>query len=147
MFGKLFRYLLFACLSFGTLAIDRAIGQSVIVGANIVADQASDHTKDDLLEQLQKYGVKIIRMALGGHGDRYTGSVVKAFQHGIGAVVIVNLRRAVPAPHINLLRIIGWTAWARAFVVGRRSRRIQEMVRLSACNTRSGGHISVGSEG
>jgi hypothetical protein len=91
MFGKFFCYFLLTCCSFGTLAVGRAVAQSVIVGANVVgADQASGQTKDDLLAQLQKYGVKTIRAGLGGHGDRYTSFVIEAFQRGIGSVVIVN---------------------------------------------------------
>ena len=68
-------------------AAPAALANDVIVGANVVAvDQASEQDRDALIEQLQHYGVKTIRMSLGGHGDRYTTFAVKAYQHGINAV-------------------------------------------------------------
>jgi hypothetical protein len=81
----------FACTLLSSLAIPAALGNNVIVGANVVAvDQASEQDRDALIEQLQRYGVKTIRMSLGGHGDRYTTFAVKAYQHGINAVIFVD---------------------------------------------------------
>jgi hypothetical protein len=76
---------------FAALTASAAMAQSAIVGVNVVGtDQASDQTRNDLLEQLQRYHVKTIRTSLGGHGDRYTTFVVTAFQHGIGSVIFVS---------------------------------------------------------
>jgi hypothetical protein len=63
----------------------------IIVGVNVVGvDLASDQQQDALIADLQRYGVKTIRTALGGHGERYTGFVIKAYQRGIGSVVMVD---------------------------------------------------------
>jgi hypothetical protein len=68
-----------------------ASDERAVVGVNVVGvDLASDQQQDALIVQLQKYGVKTIRTALGGHGERYTGFVIKAFQHGIVSVVMVS---------------------------------------------------------
>jgi hypothetical protein len=81
----------FACALLSSLAIPRSLASNVIVGANVVAvDQASDQDRDALIEQLKPYGVKTIRMSLGGHGDRYTSFAIKAYQHGISAVIFVD---------------------------------------------------------
>jgi hypothetical protein len=62
----------------------------MIVGVNVVGvDLASDKTQDDLLQQLQRSGVKTIRTSLSGHGDRYTDFVIKAYEGGIGSVVFL----------------------------------------------------------
>jgi hypothetical protein len=67
----------------------RAAG--VIVGVNVVGvDWASDETQDALLDALQRNHVTTIRTALGGHDDRYTSFVIKAFNRGIGAVVMID---------------------------------------------------------
>jgi len=85
------RRVLITAICFGALSIRLAVAQSAIVGVNVVGtDQASDQTRDALLEQLQRYHVNTIRASLGGHGDRYTSFVISAFQHGIGSVVFVN---------------------------------------------------------
>jgi hypothetical protein len=96
--------LVIAYILFGTLGARAALAENVVVGVNVVAvDQASDQDRDALLGQLQRYGVKTIRMPLGGHGDRYTSFVIKAYQHGIDAVVMVdpfagsNGKHALPA--------------------------------------------------
>jgi hypothetical protein len=68
-----------------------ASDERAVVGVNVVGvDLASDQQQDALIVELQKYGVKTIRTALGGHGERYTGFVIKASQHGIGSVVMVS---------------------------------------------------------
>jgi hypothetical protein len=67
----------------------RAAG--IVVGANVAGvDWASDQTQDALLDELQRYHVTTIRTALGGHDDRYTSFVIKAFNRGIGSVVMVD---------------------------------------------------------
>jgi hypothetical protein len=48
--------------------------------------------QDALIAQLQLEGVKTIRTSLGGHGERYTSFVIKAYQHGIGSVVMQGYR-------------------------------------------------------
>jgi hypothetical protein len=87
---KLFAFVLAFALS--NIFIPRpAMAEDVIVGVNVVAvDQASEQDRDALLAQLQQHGVKTIRTALGGHGDQYTSFVIKAYQHGIGSVVMVD---------------------------------------------------------
>jgi hypothetical protein len=68
-----------------------AANERAVVGVNVVGvDLASDQQQDALIAELQRYGVKTIRTALGGHGERYTGFAIKAFQHGIGSVVMVS---------------------------------------------------------
>ena len=49
------------------LAPRSAQAQTAIVGVNVVGvDLASRQTKDDLLAQLQRYGVNTVRTSLGG---------------------------------------------------------------------------------
>ena len=63
---------------------------AVIVGVNVVGvAQASEKKRDALLDQLQRYGVKTIRTALGGHNEGYTTFIIKASQRGIGSVVFI----------------------------------------------------------
>jgi hypothetical protein len=77
-----------------------AANEGAVVGVNVVGvDLASDQQQDALIVQLQKYGVKTIRTALGGHGERYTGFVIKASQHGIGSVVMVSPFRGNTGKH------------------------------------------------
>src|ERR1700723_1037731 len=91
MLSQGLRHFALASICFGALAAQPVLAQHAIVGVNVVGtDQASDQTRYDLLEQLQRYHVKTIRTSLGGHGDRYTTFVVTAFQHGIGSVVFVS---------------------------------------------------------
>ena len=91
MLSQGLRHFALASICFGALAAQPVLAQHAIVGVNVVGtDQASDQTRHDLLEQLQRYHVKTIRTSLGGHGNRYTTFVVTAFQHGIGSVVFVN---------------------------------------------------------
>ncbi len=88
------RFLFLGCMFAGSFAATplHATDEAVIVGVNVVGvDLASDRQQDALIGQLQRYGVKKIRTALGGHGERYTSFVIKEFQHGIGAVVIVGI--------------------------------------------------------
>jgi hypothetical protein len=63
----------------------------VIIGVNVMGvDQIGDAQQEALAQQLQDNGVKTIRTSLGGHGDRYTSFVIKAYRHGIGSVVLVS---------------------------------------------------------
>lgn len=83
--GSLLSKIMANPIASGTQATD------VIVGVNVVGvDQLNEKQQDDLIEQLQQNGVKTVRTALDGHGGRYTAFVIKAFQHGIGAIIIVN---------------------------------------------------------
>jgi hypothetical protein len=67
-----------------------AQAQTTTVGVNVVGvDLASKQTKDDLLAQLQRYGVNTVRTSLGGHGEGYTDFIIKAHQRGIGAVIFI----------------------------------------------------------
>src|SRR6202041_2730641 len=69
---RLPRFLLVA-VCFAPLTASAAPGQRAIVGVNGVGtDQASDQTRNDLLEQLKSFHVKTVRSSLGGHYDRYT---------------------------------------------------------------------------
>jgi hypothetical protein len=80
-----------ACILFGAVTAHAAPAASVIVGVNVMGvDQISDAQQEALAQQLQDNGVKTIRTALGGHGDRYTSFVIKAHQHGIGSVILVS---------------------------------------------------------
>jgi hypothetical protein len=82
--------LLLTLLLFFALTPRRAEAQTAIVGVNVVGvDLASKQTKDDLLAQLQRYGVNTVRTSLGGHGEGYTDFVIEAYQRGIGAVIFV----------------------------------------------------------
>jgi hypothetical protein len=79
------------CLLFSTFFAPAASARNVVVGVNVVAvDQMSDAQQDAFIGELQKYGVKTIRTALGGKNDRYTAFVVKAFKGGIGSIVMVS---------------------------------------------------------
>jgi hypothetical protein len=85
--------LLLICTAIASVAFTepRATSEPIVVGVNVAGvDLASDQQQDALIVELQKYGVKTIRTALGGHGERYTAFVIKAFQHGIGSVVMVS---------------------------------------------------------
>ena len=67
-----------------------AQAQTAVVGVNVVGvDLASKQTKDDLLAQLQRYGVNTVRTSLGGHGEGYTDFIIEAHQRGIGAVIFI----------------------------------------------------------
>ena len=84
-----FRLLLLLLLT-STVFPGFAQAQTAIVGVNVVGvDLASKQTKDDLLAQLQRYGVNTVRTSLGGHGEGYTDFVIKAHERGIGAVIFI----------------------------------------------------------
>ena len=62
-----------------------------LLGVNVVGvDQASQKDRDALIAQLQQYGVKTVRTALGGRDNQYTAFVISAYQHGISAIVLTD---------------------------------------------------------
>ena len=78
-----------ACFaSFVAMAPSFALGRvSVLTGVNVVGVQTmSEQQQDALIEQLVKNGVKTVRTGLGVKFNRF---IIHAFQHGIGAVVIL----------------------------------------------------------
>jgi hypothetical protein len=86
-----FRTLLTTYILFYALNTHTTAATNVIVGVNVVGvDVASDAHQDDLIQQFQQNGVTTVRTFLGGHGDRYTSFVIKAFQHGIRCVVVAD---------------------------------------------------------
>jgi hypothetical protein len=83
-----FRILAAACILIGALDANRALAANVIVGVNVVGvENLSETQQDALVELLQKEGVRTVRTGLG---DKFTHFITSAFQHGIGAVVIVS---------------------------------------------------------
>jgi hypothetical protein len=63
----------------------------VIVEVNVMGvDQIGDAQQGALAQQLQDNGVQTIRTSRGGHGDRDTSFLIKAYRHGIGSVVLVS---------------------------------------------------------
>src|SRR5258707_6317975 len=86
-----FRTLLTTYILFYALNTHTTAATNVIVGVNVVGvDVASDAHQDDLIQQFQQNGVTTVRTFLGGHGDRYTSFVIKAFQHAIRCVVVAD---------------------------------------------------------
>jgi hypothetical protein len=80
-----------ACILVGTFSAYGAAANKVVVGVNVMGvDQIGDAQQEALAQQLQDNGVKTIRTALGGHGDRYTSFVITAYRHGIGSVIVVS---------------------------------------------------------
>src|ERR1700738_285929 len=75
-----------AWILLGTVNVQAALAANVAVGVHVVGVAlASDPEQDELIVELQRYGMKTIRTALGGHGERYTGFVIKAYPHGVGS--------------------------------------------------------------
>ena len=89
--------ILTACLAFVPLAATSAPAQeSVIMGVNIMGAQGmSEQQQDALIEQLVRGGVKTIRTGLGAKFDRF---IIRAFEHGIRAVVILYPTEAATGP-------------------------------------------------
>ena len=82
---KIFFFLI-AC---GLLVVDQrpALAGKIIVGVNTPGVQyMNDEQQHALIEQLQKNGVKTVRI---GIGDKFNRFIIDAHQHGIGAVVVV----------------------------------------------------------
>jgi hypothetical protein len=68
----------------------------MIMGVNIMGAQGmSEQQQDALIEQLVQSGVKTIRTGLGAKFDRF---IIRAFEHGIGAVVILYPTEAATGP-------------------------------------------------
>jgi hypothetical protein len=81
-----FFFLLIAC---GPLVVNPrpALAGNIVVGVNVQGVQnMTDQQQDALIDQLQKNGVKTVRM---GIGNRYNRFIIEAHRHGIGAVVFV----------------------------------------------------------
>jgi hypothetical protein len=83
-----FRILAATYLLMVALCASGAAAANVIVGVNVVGVQTlSEPQQDALVALLQKEGVRTVRTGLG---DKFTHFITSAFQHGIGAVVIVD---------------------------------------------------------
>jgi hypothetical protein len=79
--------LLIACILFGTAVVPSAFAANVIVGVNVAgAQQMNEQQQDALVEQLQQNGVKTVRT---GIGEKFSHFITRAYQRGIGAVVII----------------------------------------------------------
>jgi hypothetical protein len=80
--------ILAAACALGALNADSAVAAEAIVGVNVVGVQnLGEPQQDALVALLQKEGVRTVRTGLG---DKFTHFITSAFQHGIGAVVIVD---------------------------------------------------------
>lgn len=78
--------LVFACILFGVAHAAQA--DNVVVGVNTYTEQALTQKEQDMeLTQMAENGVKTIRTGLQGYNIYF---IIKAYQHGIGAVVIVS---------------------------------------------------------
>jgi hypothetical protein len=83
------RLVLLGCIVFASLSVKqaRAVDRSVVVGVNAVGAQLmNEQQQDALVDVLQKNGVKTVRT---GIGEKFTHFIIRAFQRGIGAEVIV----------------------------------------------------------
>lgn len=70
-----------------TLTSYSASAAKVIVGINVVGvQQMNEQQQDALIEQLVQNGVNTVRV---GIGEKFNRFIVSAYQHGIGAVVII----------------------------------------------------------
>jgi hypothetical protein len=79
--------LLTACALFGTAIVPPALAANVIVGVNVAgAQQMSEQQQDALVEQLRQNGVNTVRT---GIGEKFNHFIIRAYQRGIGEVVIV----------------------------------------------------------
>jgi hypothetical protein len=75
-----------AGIAFGAVEVRPALAGTVVVGVNTIGAQyMNEQQQDALIEQLQKDGVKAVRT---GIGDKFNRFIIRAYQHGIGAVVI-----------------------------------------------------------
>jgi hypothetical protein len=100
------------CVLFGTLTVHAARADTVIVGVNVVGcDQMSEQQQDATIAQLQKDGVKVIRTTLGGKNDKYTAFVIKAFQHGIGSIVMVSPNKGGTGVHTSPANTAAGRGW------------------------------------
>jgi hypothetical protein len=80
-----FRVLMIACALFGHLAVQVARADNVVVGVNSWYSPP-DVSPDTMVRQLAENGVKTLRISLFANSVEF---VVKAYQHGIGSVIIV----------------------------------------------------------
>jgi hypothetical protein len=71
---------------FGAAIVVPALAGNVIIGVNTVGvQQMSEPQQDALIEALQQNGVKTVRTGIG----KFAHFIIRAYQHGIGALVIV----------------------------------------------------------
>jgi hypothetical protein len=76
-----------ACILLGAVIVHPALAGNVIVGVNNVGAQLmNEQQQDALIEQLRRNGVKTVRT---GIGETFARFIIRAYQRGIGAVVIV----------------------------------------------------------
>jgi hypothetical protein len=76
-----------ACVLFGSATSCVVSASSVVVGVNVVGvEHMSEQQQDALIEQLRQDGVKTVRT---GIDERFTHFIIRAFQRGIGAAVII----------------------------------------------------------
>src|ERR1700738_3150400 len=131
-----------AWILLGTVNVQAALAANVVVGVNVVGvDLASDPEQDELTVERQRYGMKTIRTALGGHGERYTGFVIKAYQHGVGSVVMGdpcagNSRKHALPPDVSAGRPWGLPAVSDAGPEGFKTWFIPTLARLEAAGVR-----------
>src|SRR5258708_2810998 len=133
-----FRTLLTTYILFYALNTHTTAATNVIVGVNVVGvDVASDAHQDDLIQQFQQNGVTTVRTFLGGHGDRYTSFVIKAFKHAIRCVVVADpfagntKKHALPAD-AAAGRPWGLPALSDAAPEGFRQYFVRELAKLEA---------------
>jgi len=84
------RLIVFAFILIASLAVRPASANEVIVGINSVTNHPmSAEQQDEFIEQLRKNGVKTIREGLD---DNHTHMIVRAYERGIGTVVILHVQ-------------------------------------------------------
>ena len=90
-----------------------AADRSVVVGVNAVGAQLMNEQQeqDALIDLLQKNGVTTVRT---GIGEKFTHFIIRAFQRGISAEVIVYPTQATPKGEPRPGRQVGWAAMGRA---------------------------------
>jgi hypothetical protein len=87
-----------ACVLIGGEATP-ALAAKVIVGVNVPGvQQMSDQQQDALIEQLGQNGVATVRTGIGEKFARFT---IRAYQRGIGAVVIIYPNQVGNSEHIR----------------------------------------------
>jgi hypothetical protein len=87
MSTKPFVYSLLAYLLFIPLTAGADQARSVVVGVNVVGvQQMNESQQDALIEQLVQNHVKTVRT---GIGEKFNRFIIRAYERGIGAVVIV----------------------------------------------------------
>jgi hypothetical protein len=84
------RLIVFVCILIAGLAVRPAFANEVIVGINSVTNRPiSEEQQDEFVEQLAKNGVKTIREGLD---DSHKHMIVRAYERGIGTVVVLHVQ-------------------------------------------------------